>query len=159
MQVHSVCRSAEAVCHPEPVSPFRYIHPCEICGRIFNSIGNLERHKLIHTGSWAWEDTVPGPSACFLPPGGHPRLPTGPSPSIFATPPSSAPPCPVPLWVLGEAKEGGLSGQGSSCKEGVGLGGGMCFFLVLPSCSDLGSGLPVVTACPVFARRCEKPRL
>lgn len=29
---------------------FRYIHPCEICGRIFNSIGNLERHKLIHTG-------------------------------------------------------------------------------------------------------------
>ncbi|XP_062455153.1 PR domain zinc finger protein 15 isoform X4 [Rhea pennata] len=28
----------------------KYIHPCEICGRIFNSIGNLERHKLIHTG-------------------------------------------------------------------------------------------------------------
>ncbi|MGH0186774.1 UNVERIFIED_CONTAM: hypothetical protein FKN15_022397 [Acipenser sinensis] len=28
----------------------RYIHPCEICGRIFNSIGNLERHKIIHTG-------------------------------------------------------------------------------------------------------------
>ncbi|MEQ2193447.1 hypothetical protein XENOCAPTIV_028333, partial [Xenoophorus captivus] len=27
-----------------------YIHPCEICGRIFNSIGNLERHKIIHTG-------------------------------------------------------------------------------------------------------------
>nr|XP_008510824.1 PREDICTED: PR domain zinc finger protein 15-like [Equus przewalskii] len=32
------------------VSAFRYIHPCEMCGRIFNSIGNLERHKLIHTG-------------------------------------------------------------------------------------------------------------
>lgn len=31
-------------------SASRYIHPCEICGRIFNSIGNLERHKLIHTG-------------------------------------------------------------------------------------------------------------
>lgn len=30
--------------------PHRYIHPCEICGRIFNSIGNLERHKIIHTG-------------------------------------------------------------------------------------------------------------
>ncbi|XP_068126484.1 PR domain zinc finger protein 15 isoform X2 [Hyperolius riggenbachi] len=28
----------------------KYIHPCEICGRIFNSIGNLERHKLIHSG-------------------------------------------------------------------------------------------------------------
>uniref|UniRef100_F6PL82 PR domain zinc finger protein 15 n=2 Tax=Equus caballus TaxID=9796 RepID=F6PL82_HORSE len=28
----------------------KYIHPCEMCGRIFNSIGNLERHKLIHTG-------------------------------------------------------------------------------------------------------------
>uniref|UniRef100_H3B928 PR/SET domain 15 n=1 Tax=Latimeria chalumnae TaxID=7897 RepID=H3B928_LATCH len=28
----------------------KYIHPCDICGRIFNSIGNLERHKLIHTG-------------------------------------------------------------------------------------------------------------
>ncbi|XP_078512937.1 PR domain zinc finger protein 15 isoform X6 [Lissotriton helveticus] len=28
----------------------KYIHPCEICGRIFNSIGNLDRHKLIHTG-------------------------------------------------------------------------------------------------------------
>ncbi|XP_062869795.1 PR domain zinc finger protein 15 [Trichomycterus rosablanca] len=28
----------------------RYIHPCEMCGRIFNSIGNLERHKIIHTG-------------------------------------------------------------------------------------------------------------
>ncbi|KAM8906638.1 PR domain zinc finger protein 15 isoform 3-T3 [Lycaon pictus] len=28
----------------------KYIHPCEVCGRIFNSIGNLERHKLIHTG-------------------------------------------------------------------------------------------------------------
>ena len=67
MQVHSVCRSAEAVCRPEPVSAFRYIHPCEICGRIFNSIGNLERHKLIHTGSRAWEDAAPGPSACFLP--------------------------------------------------------------------------------------------
>ncbi|XP_029434311.1 PR domain zinc finger protein 15 isoform X2 [Rhinatrema bivittatum] len=28
----------------------KYIHPCENCGRIFNSIGNLERHKLIHSG-------------------------------------------------------------------------------------------------------------
>ncbi|XP_051541128.1 PR domain zinc finger protein 15 isoform X1 [Myxocyprinus asiaticus] len=28
----------------------KYIHPCEMCGRIFNSIGNLERHKIIHTG-------------------------------------------------------------------------------------------------------------
>ncbi|KAM9320391.1 PR domain zinc finger protein 15 [Gastrophryne carolinensis] len=28
----------------------KYIHPCEVCGRIFNSIGNLERHKLIHSG-------------------------------------------------------------------------------------------------------------
>ncbi|KAJ8403819.1 hypothetical protein AAFF_G00346870 [Aldrovandia affinis] len=28
----------------------RYIHPCEICGRIFNSIGSLERHRIIHTG-------------------------------------------------------------------------------------------------------------
>uniref|UniRef100_A0A3B3QC11 PR/SET domain 15 n=1 Tax=Paramormyrops kingsleyae TaxID=1676925 RepID=A0A3B3QC11_9TELE len=28
----------------------RYIHPCEMCGRIFNSFGNLERHKIIHTG-------------------------------------------------------------------------------------------------------------
>ncbi|XP_030059675.1 PR domain zinc finger protein 15 isoform X1 [Microcaecilia unicolor] len=28
----------------------KYIHPCEHCGRIFNSIGNLERHKLIHSG-------------------------------------------------------------------------------------------------------------
>uniref|UniRef100_A0A8C9RQV9 PR/SET domain 15 n=1 Tax=Scleropages formosus TaxID=113540 RepID=A0A8C9RQV9_SCLFO len=40
----------------------RYIHPCEMCGRIFNSIGNLERHKIIHTGEckaknddvWTW---------------------------------------------------------------------------------------------------------
>ncbi|XP_062906493.1 PR domain zinc finger protein 15 isoform X2 [Mobula hypostoma] len=28
----------------------KYIHPCDICGRIFNSTGNLERHKIIHTG-------------------------------------------------------------------------------------------------------------
>ncbi|XP_063303071.1 PR domain zinc finger protein 15 [Pelobates fuscus] len=28
----------------------KYIHPCGDCGRIFNSIGNLERHKLIHSG-------------------------------------------------------------------------------------------------------------
>ncbi|XP_075449807.1 PR domain zinc finger protein 15 isoform X1 [Ascaphus truei] len=28
----------------------KYIHPCDVCGRIFNSIGNLERHKLIHSG-------------------------------------------------------------------------------------------------------------
>ncbi|KAM9627846.1 PR domain zinc finger protein 15 isoform 6-T10 [Morphnus guianensis] len=35
---------------PHKYSCKRYIHPCEICGRIFNSIGNLERHKLIHTG-------------------------------------------------------------------------------------------------------------
>ncbi|XP_071608740.1 PR domain zinc finger protein 15 isoform X4 [Heliangelus exortis] len=34
---------------PDPNAQ-KYIHPCEICGRIFNSIGNLERHKLIHTG-------------------------------------------------------------------------------------------------------------
>uniref|UniRef100_A0A669DJ30 PR/SET domain 15 n=1 Tax=Oreochromis niloticus TaxID=8128 RepID=A0A669DJ30_ORENI len=34
---------------PDP-SVQKYIHPCEICGRIFNSIGNLERHKIIHTG-------------------------------------------------------------------------------------------------------------
>ncbi|XP_066555641.1 PR domain zinc finger protein 15 isoform X2 [Amia ocellicauda] len=34
---------------PDPAVQ-RYIHPCEICGRIFNSIGNLERHKIIHTG-------------------------------------------------------------------------------------------------------------
>lgn len=33
-----------------PHPSLRYIHPCEICGRIFNSIGNLERHKIIHTG-------------------------------------------------------------------------------------------------------------
>lgn len=34
---------------------YRYIHPCEICGRIFNSIGNLERHKIIHTGGSLFE--------------------------------------------------------------------------------------------------------
>ncbi|XP_036393678.1 PR domain zinc finger protein 15-like [Megalops cyprinoides] len=34
---------------PDPAVQ-RYIHPCEICGRIFNSIGNLERHRIIHTG-------------------------------------------------------------------------------------------------------------
>nr|XP_015196761.1 PREDICTED: PR domain zinc finger protein 15 [Lepisosteus oculatus] len=34
---------------PDPAVQ-RYIHPCEICGRIFNSVGNLERHKIIHTG-------------------------------------------------------------------------------------------------------------
>uniref|UniRef100_A0A8C8J064 PR domain zinc finger protein 15 n=1 Tax=Oncorhynchus tshawytscha TaxID=74940 RepID=A0A8C8J064_ONCTS len=34
---------------PDPAVQ-RYIHPCEMCGRIFNSIGNLERHKVIHTG-------------------------------------------------------------------------------------------------------------
>ncbi|XP_028277163.1 PR domain zinc finger protein 15 isoform X3 [Parambassis ranga] len=34
---------------PDPAVQ-KYIHPCEICGRIFNSIGNLERHKIIHTG-------------------------------------------------------------------------------------------------------------
>lgn len=45
-------------------------------------------------------------------PGGHPCLQAGPSPSILAAPPSSAPPCPVPLWVLAEAKEGGLQLQG-----------------------------------------------
>lgn len=46
------CHGAPRLCsHPELVSGFRYIHPCEICGRIFNSIGNLERHKLIHTGA------------------------------------------------------------------------------------------------------------
>lgn len=54
---------------PEPMSASRYIHPCEICGRIFNSIGNLERHKLIHTGSLAPSRRV-GPSGrptCSLP--------------------------------------------------------------------------------------------
>ena len=49
-----VCAAADGP--PEPASPFRYIHPCEICGRIFNSIGNLERHKLIHTGSRSCQD-------------------------------------------------------------------------------------------------------
>ncbi|XP_028323207.1 PR domain zinc finger protein 15 isoform X2 [Gouania willdenowi] len=34
---------------PDPAVQ-KYIHPCEICGRIFNSIGNLDRHKIIHTG-------------------------------------------------------------------------------------------------------------
>ncbi|XP_053500643.1 PR domain zinc finger protein 15 [Ictalurus furcatus] len=34
---------------PDPAVQ-RYIHPCDMCGRIFNSIGNLERHKIIHTG-------------------------------------------------------------------------------------------------------------
>uniref|UniRef100_A0A673ZV28 PR/SET domain 15 n=1 Tax=Salmo trutta TaxID=8032 RepID=A0A673ZV28_SALTR len=34
---------------PDPAVQ-RYIHPCEMCSRIFNSIGNLERHKVIHTG-------------------------------------------------------------------------------------------------------------
>ncbi|XP_034034909.1 PR domain zinc finger protein 15 [Thalassophryne amazonica] len=34
---------------PDPAVQ-KYIHPCEICGRIFNSIGNLERHKIIHSG-------------------------------------------------------------------------------------------------------------
>ncbi|XP_054899901.1 PR domain zinc finger protein 15 isoform X3 [Poeciliopsis prolifica] len=34
---------------PDPAVQ-KYIHPCEMCGRIFNSIGNLERHKIIHTG-------------------------------------------------------------------------------------------------------------
>ncbi|XP_012683088.2 PR domain zinc finger protein 15 isoform X2 [Clupea harengus] len=34
---------------PDPAVQ-RYIHPCEMCGRIFNSIGNLERHRIIHTG-------------------------------------------------------------------------------------------------------------
>ncbi|KAM9847019.1 PR domain zinc finger protein 15 [Aulostomus maculatus] len=34
---------------PDPAVQ-KYIHPCEVCGRIFNSIGNLERHKIIHTG-------------------------------------------------------------------------------------------------------------
>ncbi|KAK2089965.1 hypothetical protein P7K49_032631 [Saguinus oedipus] len=43
-------RSPRLCSCPELISGFRYIHPCEICGRIFNSIGNLERHKLIHTG-------------------------------------------------------------------------------------------------------------
>ncbi|CAK6442055.1 unnamed protein product [Pipistrellus nathusii] len=36
----------------------KYIHPCEICGRIFNSIGNLERHKLIHTVGKQWTCSV-----------------------------------------------------------------------------------------------------
>ncbi|KAA0704085.1 Zinc finger protein 15 [Triplophysa tibetana] len=34
---------------PDP-SVHKYIHPCDMCGRIFNSIGNLDRHKIIHTG-------------------------------------------------------------------------------------------------------------
>ncbi|CAL9685926.1 unnamed protein product [Knipowitschia caucasica] len=34
---------------PDPAVQ-RYIHPCEVCGRIFNSYGNLDRHKIIHTG-------------------------------------------------------------------------------------------------------------
>ncbi|XP_033833904.1 PR domain zinc finger protein 15 [Periophthalmus magnuspinnatus] len=34
---------------PDPAVQ-KYIHPCEVCGRIFNSYGNLERHKIIHTG-------------------------------------------------------------------------------------------------------------
>ncbi|XP_065115991.1 PR domain zinc finger protein 15 isoform X1 [Paramisgurnus dabryanus] len=34
---------------PDPAVQ-KYIHPCEMCGRIFNSIGNLDRHKIIHTG-------------------------------------------------------------------------------------------------------------
>uniref|UniRef100_A0A8C2FXG1 PR/SET domain 15 n=1 Tax=Cyprinus carpio TaxID=7962 RepID=A0A8C2FXG1_CYPCA len=34
---------------PDPAVQ-KYIHPCDMCGRIFNSIGNLERHKIIHTG-------------------------------------------------------------------------------------------------------------
>ncbi|XP_077403704.1 PR domain zinc finger protein 15 isoform X2 [Vanacampus margaritifer] len=45
--------NAHLVIHREQLpDPFvqKYIHPCEICGRIFNSIGNLERHKIIHTG-------------------------------------------------------------------------------------------------------------
>ncbi|KAF7205242.1 transcript variant X4 [Nothobranchius furzeri] len=45
--------SAHLVIHreqlPDPAVQ-KYIHPCEVCGRIFNSIGNLERHKIIHTG-------------------------------------------------------------------------------------------------------------
>uniref|UniRef100_A0A4W3ITZ6 PR/SET domain 15 n=1 Tax=Callorhinchus milii TaxID=7868 RepID=A0A4W3ITZ6_CALMI len=46
--VRSVCLSAEA--NFSPFCSSRYIHPCDICGRIFNSTGNLERHKIIHTG-------------------------------------------------------------------------------------------------------------
>ncbi|XP_047464019.1 PR domain zinc finger protein 15 isoform X2 [Mugil cephalus] len=45
--------NAHLVIHREQLrdpSVQKYIHPCEICGRIFNSIGNLERHKIIHTG-------------------------------------------------------------------------------------------------------------
>ncbi|XP_042588761.1 PR domain zinc finger protein 15-like isoform X1 [Cyprinus carpio] len=34
---------------PDPAVQ-KYIHPCDMCGRIFNSIGNLDRHKIIHTG-------------------------------------------------------------------------------------------------------------
>lgn len=47
-------------------SPRRYIHPCEICGRIFNSIGNLERHKLIHTGAALWGIVAAALSALSL---------------------------------------------------------------------------------------------
>uniref|UniRef100_A0A673MBF0 PR domain zinc finger protein 15-like n=1 Tax=Sinocyclocheilus rhinocerous TaxID=307959 RepID=A0A673MBF0_9TELE len=34
---------------PDPAVQ-KFIHPCDMCGRIFNSIGNLDRHKIIHTG-------------------------------------------------------------------------------------------------------------
>uniref|UniRef100_A0AAV2J971 C2H2-type domain-containing protein n=1 Tax=Knipowitschia caucasica TaxID=637954 RepID=A0AAV2J971_KNICA len=38
---------------PDPAVQ-RYIHPCEVCGRIFNSYGNLDRHKIIHTVGKTW---------------------------------------------------------------------------------------------------------
>uniref|UniRef100_A0A3B3ZFV4 Uncharacterized protein n=1 Tax=Periophthalmus magnuspinnatus TaxID=409849 RepID=A0A3B3ZFV4_9GOBI len=43
--------NAHLVIHREqlPDPAVQYIHPCEVCGRIFNSYGNLERHKIIHT--------------------------------------------------------------------------------------------------------------
>uniref|UniRef100_A0A8C3Q6W7 Uncharacterized protein n=1 Tax=Geospiza parvula TaxID=87175 RepID=A0A8C3Q6W7_GEOPR len=53
MDVHKEKGYGCSICNrenlPDP-NVQKYIHPCEICGRIFNSIGNLERHKLIHTG-------------------------------------------------------------------------------------------------------------
>lgn len=82
---------------PEAPVCSRYIHPCEICGRIFNSIGNLERHKLIHTGGCSCWEAGPGlVHGCR----GLSRIapPPLPRPVLCAAAPlpNKGPPCPSP---------------------------------------------------------------
>lgn len=135
-------------------SGFRYIHPCEICGRIFNSIGNLERHKLIHTGRcpprgprpraslahWPSLQSSPAssPSRCILLSLASPVLATSSTPSI-------ASPCLSPLQSSGCI-------LASSCREAA-FPPGFGLYAVTKD-----AGLTSFRFGCLFVR-CEEPRL